>query len=180
MAGEAELRRELYREANRVLIDAEYTGRQHMLVGQSWRTKATWIGLPIAILTAASSGGAGLSALLGWGTALTVVLGFLGALAGAVKLFFKPEDQAKAHSQKGAQCIAIRNEARRIMNIDLNSDLSIDALTDRVRLLGSRYDALRAQEPLQLPGWAYPRVKADIEAGRYGYDNDPLWEEPMN
>lgn len=84
MADEAELRLELYREANRVLIDAEYTGRQHMLIGQSWRTKATWIGFPIAILTAASSGGAGLSALLGWGTALTVILGFLGALAGAV------------------------------------------------------------------------------------------------
>lgn len=66
------------------------------------------------------------------------------------------------------------------MKIDLNSNLSLDALTDRVRLMDSRYDALRAQEPLQLPGWAYPRVKSDIEAGRYGYENDPLWEEPKN
>lgn len=39
-----ELRAELHREANRVLIDAEYTGRQHMLVGQHWRTQATRIG----------------------------------------------------------------------------------------------------------------------------------------
>jgi hypothetical protein len=170
------LRDELRREANRILIDAEYTGRQHMEMGRWWRQRSTWIGLPSALIAAAASGGAGLSALLGWGTALTVVLGFAGAIAGAVRAFFRPEEQAEAHAAKGAACIAIRNEARRFMNIDLRSTTSLDALTDRVRLLGAKYDTLRGQEPLHLAEWTYPKVKAQIEAGNYDYENDRLWQ----
>ncbi|MDQ3691239.1 MAG: SLATT domain-containing protein [Chloroflexota bacterium] len=178
MTNDVELRRELWREANRVFVDAEYTGRQHMLAGQRWRTKATRIGLPVTIITAAASAGAGLSALLGWGTAPTVILGFIGALAGAVQAFFKPDDQAEAHSVKGNAIIALRNDARRFMNIDLQSSISTDALVDRARLLGTRYDALRAQEPLQLPPDAYAIVKAAIARGDYDHENDPLWRDP--
>jgi predicted Kef-type K+ transport protein len=170
------LRTELRREANRVLIDAEYTGRQHMEMGRWWRQRSTWIGLPAALIATAASGGAGLSALLGWGTALTVFLGFAGAIAGAIRAFFKPEEQAEAHAAKGAACIAIRNEARRFMNIDLRSGASLDALADQVRLLGEKYDSLRAQEPLHLAEWTYPKVKAQIEAGNYDYENDRLWQ----
>lgn len=175
-AARDELRDELRKEANRILIDAEYTGRQHMEMGRWWRQRATWIGLPAALIAAAASAGAALSALLGWGTALTVVLGFAGAIAAAVRAFFKPEEQAEAHSAKGADCIAIRNEARRLMNLDLASDTSLDALSDRVRLLGQKYDSLRGQEPLYLAEWTYPRVKAQIEAGNYEYENDRLWQ----
>jgi hypothetical protein len=174
---EQDLRQALRDEANRVLIDAEYTGRQHMEMGRWWRRRSTWIGLPSALIAAAASGGAGLSALLGWGTALTVVLGFAGAIAGAIRAFFKPEEQAEAHAAKGAACIAIRNDARRFMNIDLRSSTSLDALTDRVRLLGGKYDALRAQEPLHLAEWTYPKVKAQIEAGNYDYEHDRLWQQ---
>ena len=178
MENDEELRRELWREANRVFIDAEYTGRQHMLVGQDWRIKATWIGLPVSLLTAAASAGAGVSALLHWGTALTVLLGFAGAIAGAVQLFFKPMEQADAHSAKGNACIALRNEARRFMNVELRSGASLDALTDRAKALGSRYDQLRSQEPLQLPPEVYAKVKQHIADGRYEYETDPLWRDP--
>lgn len=170
------LREELRKEANRICIDAEYTGRQHMEMGRWWRQRATWIGLPAAVIAAAASGGAALSALLGWGTALTVVLGFAGAIAGAVRAFFKPEEQAEAHAVKGAACIAIRNDARRFMNLDLASTAGLDALTDRVRILGQKYDGLRGQEPLHLAEWTYPKVKAQIEAGNYEYENDRLWQ----
>lgn len=172
---EKDLRDALRDEANRILIDAEYTGRQHMEMGRWWRQRATWIGLPTALIAAAASGGAGLSALLGWGTALTVFLGFAGAIAGAVRAFFRPEEQAEAHATKGAACLAIRNDARRFMNIDLRSGASLDALADRVKSLGGKYDSLRGQEPLHLAQWTYPKVKAQIEAGNYDYENDRLW-----
>ncbi|MEP7378166.1 MAG: SLATT domain-containing protein [Chloroflexota bacterium] len=172
-----DLRVELRNEANRILIDAEYTGRQHMLMGQWWRQRQTWIGFPLALITAAASASAGISALLGWGTALTVILGFAGALAGAINLFFRPNDQAKAHAGKGAQLIALRNEARRFMEIDMKSTLSTDALTDRVRSMSERYDRLRASEPVHLPPWTYPKAKAQIDAGNYDYESDPLWRQ---
>ncbi len=55
-------------------------------------------------------------------------------------------DQIAALAAAGAP----RNEARRLMNIDLHSSLSLDTVTDRMRMLGTRYEALRSQEPTQL------------------------------
>lgn len=172
------LRDELRDEANRLLIDAEYTGRQHMLMGQWWRGWQTRLGFPLALVTAAASAAAGVSALVGWGTAPTVILGFAGAIAGAVSAFFRPGDQANGHSLKGAQLIALRNEARRFMNIDMKATLSTDALIDRLRSISERYDRLRASDPLQLPPWTYPKVKAQLAAGNYDYEGDLLWRAP--
>lgn len=169
------LRDELEAEANRIYIDAEYTGRQHMEAGRMWQDRASGVGLVSSLVAAASSGGAGFAALLGLATAWPVVLGFIGAIAGAVRIAYRPEDQAKAHALKGAAAIAIRNDARRFMKIDLHSSVATDALADRIRLLGARYDELRSREPLHLPKWTYDKVKAQIEAGNYDYENDPLW-----
>lgn len=172
---EADLRGEMRAEANRVFIDAEYSGRQHMLMGQWWRRRQTWIGLPVAVATGIASALAAISALLGWGAAATTILGFIGAIAAAFNLFFRPEAQAQSHSSKGVQLIALRNEARRFMNLDLNTALSDDALLDRVRSIGERYDELRATQPVNLPEWAYVRVKQQIDAGNYDYESDRLW-----
>lgn len=172
---ESNLRDEMRKEANRVLIDAEYTGRQHMRMGQWWRARQTWLGVPLAVATGVTSALAGVSALLGWGTAPTTILAFVGALAAAVNVFFRPEAQAQAHSTKGAQLIALRNEARRFMSLDLNTGLSDDALVDRVRSIGERYDQLRVSQPVHLPNWTYAQVKREIVAGNYDYESDPLW-----
>lgn len=67
----------------------------------------------------------------GGATWLTALLAFAGALAAAVRLFFRPDEQASAHSGKGARYITLRDDARRFGNIDTGSELSLDALTDR-------------------------------------------------
>lgn len=171
-----DLIREIRKEANRVLIDAEYTGRQHMLYANRLRCLNMWLGIPGPLIGAAASGGAALSVLLGWAGVWTATLAFLGAITAAIYSFFRPDEQAIRHSAKGAACIAIRNEARRFMNIDLLTGVSIEILTDRVRDLGSRYDALRGQEPTGLPGWTYPRIREQIAAGNYNYEDDALWD----
>lgn len=90
---EAELRHELSDEAQRIAIDAEYTGRQHLMAGQDWRAKATLLGLPVTLISAATGAGAGLSAVFGGATWLTAVLAFVGALIAAAHAYFRPEDQ---------------------------------------------------------------------------------------
>ena len=171
----AALRSELSDEAQRIFINAEYTGRQHMYAGQDWRIRATKIGLPVAILTASvGSGAAGVAALFGWDPRITVVFGFAGAIAGAIRLFFKADDQAAAHSTKGARYIAIAGEA-----------LSEDRPEQRRRNRrvgqgaprpGGKAGRLARGEPRELPKGLYEKVKADIENGNYNYENDPLWE----
>ncbi len=174
---DSELRRELHQEANRVLIDAEYTGRQHMLYARRWRLWAVWMGLPSVVVAALASGAAGVTALLGIDAWVTAVLALLGASVGAVRSFFRPEEQAARHGIKGEECITIRNRARLLMNIELRLPLSFDALAERVQTLRSTYDALRSREPTGLPEWTYRKVKQEVTAGNYDYENDRLWKD---
>lgn len=176
-AQETIFRQQLSDEAQRIAIDAEYTGRQHQMVGQEWRAKAKFLGLPVTLLAAITGTGAGLSALLGGEAGLTAVLAFTGVVLGAIQGYFKPEDQAAKHSVKGAKCIAIRNDARRFRNLDLNSDKSLDALSERIQTLGRQYDDLRVAEPREIPKGVYEKVKSQIAAGNYTYENDPLWQK---
>ena len=172
---EDDVRKELHHEANRILIDAEYTGRQHMLCARRWRRWVAWTGLPREIAATVASGGAGLSAVIGGAVWITAGLALVGLIANAIHLVFQPEQQVVGHDTKGTAYVALRNEARRFMNIDLYSLQSLDSLSDRVRTLGGRCDDLRSQEPTGLPEWTYKKVKTAIAAGDYSYDNDPLW-----
>ena len=131
----------------------------------------------MAIIASLASGLAAQTALLGLEARIIVPFAVAGAIFSAVRLFFKPDEQAVSHSAKGGAYLALRNEARRLMNIDLHSSLSLDAVTDRMRMLGTRSEALRSQEPMQLPEWAYAKVKAEIAAGNYDYENDSLWND---
>ena len=163
---------ELRKEAARIAEDAEFTGYQHLATGQRWRTWATRIGLPVTIVSAATSAGAGLSVIAGGATWLTAGLAFVGAMLAAIRLFFRPDEQASAHSSKGARYITLRDDARRFRTIDVGSALSLDALTDRVHQLGSRLNVLREHEPRELPADLYPKVKAQIEGQNYVHKAD--------
>jgi hypothetical protein len=128
---------------------------------------ATRLGLPVTIISAATSAGAGLSVVAGGATWVTAGLAFVGALLAAVRLFFRPDEQASAHSGKGARYITLRDDARRFGNIDVAGPLSLDALTDRAHQLGNRLTALRETEPQEIPPDLYVKVKKQIEAGNY-------------
>jgi hypothetical protein len=158
---------ELRKEAARIAEDAEFTGYQHLAAGQRWRIWATRLGLPVTIISAATSAGAGLSVIAGGATWLTAGLAFVGALLAAVRLFFRPDEQASAHSSKGARYITLRDDARRFGNIDVAGPQSLDALTDRVHQLGNRLNGLREQEPREIPEDLYAKVKGQIEGENY-------------
>ena len=48
-----ELRHELDEEAQRIAIDAEYLGRQHLIASEGWRRRATLVAIPATVLIAA-------------------------------------------------------------------------------------------------------------------------------
>jgi hypothetical protein len=172
MDPETVARTELRKEAARIAEDAEFTGYQHLAAGQRWRTWATRLGLPVTLVSAATSAGAGLSVLTGGAVWLTALLAFVGALLTAVRLFFRPDEQAAAHSGKGARYITLRDDARRFANLDTSSALSLDALADRAHQLGARLNALREGQPREIPADLYGQVKAQIEAGNYRHAVD--------
>lgn len=163
---------ELRNEARRIEEDCEYTGRGHQELGRWWRRAATWLGLPAVVLAAATSAGAGLSALTGGDPKTTAALAFVSTIATAVRLFFRPDEQARSHSTKGGRYVNLRNQARRFANIEIASGLSTDALQDRLARLADAQDALRLEEPREIPQWVYERVKRQIEGGNYRHTVD--------
>jgi len=171
------LRQELADEAQRIAIDAEYLGRQHLIASEGWRRRATLVAIPATVLIAAlAAAGAGVAALLGADSRLTVVLAFLAAIASVARLLLKPADETGGHSIKGLQYLAVRADARRLRNIGLRTDRDLVALRKELDQLVDRLNALREMEPRALSPELLEKVRERVRRGDYSYENDPLWE----
>ena len=171
-AVETDQRAELAKEACRIAEDAEHSGAQHFASGQRWRGRAFWLGLPVTIGIAATSTGAGLSAIVGGATWITAGLTFAVALAVAVRDFIDADSKATAHSSKGARYFALRDDARRFANIEATGSRSLDSLEDRLMTLGDRQKALRSEEPLEVDADLRDSARTKIEAGDYRHEVD--------
>lgn len=172
-----ELRRALWEEANRIIIDSTYSGREHQAVGNRWDGIGRWLGVPSVIASAIVAGGATVTALLETNKYLTAGLAAVAAALSATISFLRPDDRADAHGLKGDQFISLSNDARRFQQLDLRSSLSDQELRDRCEQLSKRRNELREAPPRHLPRWAYRAAKDGIAAGESSYENDPLWQE---
>lgn len=170
-------RQELADEAQRIAIDAEYLGRQHLIASEGWRRRATLFAIPATVLIAAlAAAGAGVAALLGADSRLTVVLAFLAAIASVARMLLKPADEAGGHSIKGLQYLGVRADARRLRNIGLRTDRDLVALRKELDQLVDRLNALRDMEPRALSPELLEKVRERVRRGDYAYEKDPLWE----
>lgn len=170
-AAVAAQREELRKEALRIVEDTEHSGAQHFAAGQWWADRAFWLGLPVTVLIAVTSTGAGLSALTGGATWLTALLTFAVAVAVPVRSFIDADGKAKAHSSKGARYFGLRDDARRFANLEVPVK-SLDALTDRLLTFGERQKALRDEEPREVRADLRDKVRAGIESGDYRHKVD--------
>lgn len=78
---------------------------------------------------------------------------------------------------KGNQYLAIRNDARSFIEIDLRSGLPKDDLVSAIKDLQQRYNDLLQTDPQLNEPSAYKSAKRGIKAGAASYTNDPLWQE---
>jgi hypothetical protein len=171
-SNDSDLRGELRREALRIAEDTEHSGAQHFAAGQRWRKRAMRLGLPATILIAATSTGAGLSAVVGANAWVTAALTFVVAIVVAVRDYLDADGKATAHSQKGARYFALRDDARRFANIETAGNRSLDALTDELFSLGERQKVLRDEEPREVDEDLRRAVRDGIEAGDYRHKVD--------
>lgn len=176
-SSESAQRKALWEEANRVIIDATYSGRAHQRMGTTWDSINRWLGLPAVILSSLLAGSAGVAVLIGAYKWLSATLALVAAGLTAARTFLKSDEVAEAHGLKGDRLINLRNDAIRFQQVDLRSSLSLDALTDRCRVLSERRNAFREQPPRHIPESVYVKTKASIDRGESDYENDPLWKK---
>src|SRR5438876_7074637 len=89
---EKALRRALWEEANRVIIDSTYSGRAHQLLGTRWERVNTLLGVPTTVLSAVLAAGAGVTVLVGSRTWITATLALVAAALSASRSFLRPEE----------------------------------------------------------------------------------------
>jgi hypothetical protein len=172
------IRRELADEAQRIAIDAEYLGRQHLIASEGWRRRATVVAIPATVLIAAlAAAGAGVAALLEADSRLVVVLAFVAAIASVARMLLRPDDEAAGHGIKGLQYLAVRADARRLRNISLRTDRDLVALRKELDQLVERLNSLREREPRALSPELFQKVRERVKRGAYAYENAPLWKE---
>jgi hypothetical protein len=171
------LRDALDAEAKRLIVDTTYTGRGHQAAGGRWATLSYWLGVPTAVATALLAGGAGISAIIDRHAWITAALAFGATIASAIHGFLRPSERADSHSLKGNRFIDLRNDARLFRELDLRSDMTVDELSARIRVLRKRYADLNAAPPLQIPSRDYQAAKRSIHVGESSYEDDPVWKE---
>lgn len=172
------LRQELDDEAQRIAIDAEYLGRQHLIASEGWRRRATLVAIPASVLIAAlAAATAGVAALVGADSRITVVLAFLAAIASVARMLLKPDEEAAGHSIKGLQYLGLRADARRLRNIGLRTDRDLVALRTQLDQLVERMNVLREMEPRALSPELEQKVRERVRRGDHAYETDPLWEQ---
>ena len=176
-ANEAALHQALNTEAKRLIVDATYTARGHMVAGVRWSMYSYWLGLPTSIASTLLAGGAGISAVTESRPWITAVLAFAAAILSAAHGFLRPGERADEHSLKGNRFIALRNDARLFRELDLRSQTPTAELINRVRDFRKRYAELNETPPLRIPPTDYKTAQRSITAGESNYENDPLWEE---
>jgi hypothetical protein len=158
-----------------MVVDATYSSRAHFIAGQWLRRQATVFGIPVVILTVATSLGAGTFAVLGLDAAVVALLAFASAVMVALEKHFDPSRKADAHSLKGDRYLTLRNEARLFQSTRIRSGDVQGVLEQEFRLLRFRYDQLRESPPRQLPDGAYDEARRQIRDKQAGYEDDPLW-----
>ena len=163
--------------AKRLYIDSAYSGRGHLESCARWQRWNTWLGVPATVASSVLAAGAAVSALTEGAPFVTAVLAGSAAVLNGLRSFLQPDAKAQAHGVKGNQYLAIRNDARTFLEIDLKAGLPQAELVSTSKELRRRYNDLKQTDPQLIPRGDYESAKRNIEAGESSYTNDPLWQE---
>lgn len=176
-ADERRLRKAMWEEANRIIIDSTYSGRSHQAMGVRWEAIDRLTGVPATVLSSLGAAAAAVNALAHGRAWVTAALALAAAVLSGARSFLKSDEAANAHGLKGDRLISLKSDAVRFQQVDLASSLSLELLQDRLTDLDARRNALRETQPRHIPRKVYARTKKNIEAGESDYDNDHLWQE---
>ena len=158
-------------------LDAAYAGKGHLDVGSHWQKWNTWLGVPATVGSSLLAAGAAVSALIDGIPVVTAALAGAAAVLNGLRSFLQPDIKAQAHGVKGNQFLALRNDARTFLEIDLRAGSPKDQLLGAIKDLRRRYNDLLQTDPQLNAPSAYTSAKRGIEAGEASYTKDPLWQE---
>jgi hypothetical protein len=171
--------RSLWRGATEIIVDSTWSARSLQKAAARWSTIILALGLPANIITTVTAAGAGAAAVFVHNPLVTAPLALTAAVIAGMKSVLKPEETYHGYASKGADYLALRNDARHFRNVRLRSaGAGADDLANELKALTDRLNALTHRPPTRIPTWAYRQAKQSIEAGESDYQGDRFWEDP--
>jgi len=155
----------IIKEAERITEDALYSAKGHFEAARDWERWHYWIGIPAAILAAAS----GVSALKD-SPILAAILAFLVAVLTALTTFLNPRERANQQQAAGNAYKSLQNDARIFAEVECAAPAST-SLRETLSALNSRRNELNEKSPL-IPRSAFERGRKGILAGEATYVAD--------
>jgi hypothetical protein len=150
----------------------DYSSQRHFTTGAFFRTVYYILGVGATVLGSVAAG-----ALL-VPSVVPLLVGAISSIGAAtfagIMTAVNPGETAASHYLAGNEYLAIRDQARSFLNLDVrNVAVSDVTLEDRVRSLNTqRIEANRRFGGLYTPQWAYKQAKENIHRGQTGHDDE--------
>jgi hypothetical protein len=160
-------------EAKRIEEDALYCHAGHNQAARGLNRWHYLLGIPTALLAAASSlssfssaGGFGQ-----WTAILAGILSFFVAALTGLSTFLDPKGNAAAHSRAATSYSSLRNQARYLYSVDCKKGKPVDELDSALKSLRKQNEELDLDTPI-ISDAAMNIARAKIKAGEYTYSID--------
>ncbi len=152
-------------ECHRLEEDSTYSSKSHFNAEAFWGGLHLWVGLLIAIASAA----AGIT-FFTESSASSGYLAIFAAILSGLNTTINPEKLAATHGLAGRKYSSLKNSARIFRTIGLQQT-ELDVVRCNFRALCKQRDDLNESSP-GIPRFFYNRAKKDIEKGYAKYKND--------
>lgn len=170
---------EIIREAKRLEESTLYSMKGHHVASNGWSNRNLWLGLPVVIISGLV-GATTFSQYAETYPAVKVIAGLLSvavAVLSGITTFLNPNDKESAHLNAAHGFDKLNNDARLFWSVDCWQEALDVVLTSQLKKLVERKNELNSNSP-QIPGWAYKKAKAGIEAGEAKFEVDKEKQEP--
>lgn len=164
------LKEQLRKEALRLHEDTEHTFKAHFVSAERWEKLNLWIGIPSIVLSIIA-GSLVLSKILPYFEIFAGISGFGVAALAALLTFLKPTERYEKRLKCGNKYLALRNDIRQFLKIELLTEKTESGLKASLETLIAKKRKLDEESPL-LPNWAYREAKKRIALGETKYEVD--------
>lgn len=162
----SDLRPALAKEAARLEEDVLFAEKQHFSMATIWRRVHLALGIPASVFAAL----AGLSAVQSR-PILAASLAICSAILSALLTFLNPAEAGSAHHHAGIKYGTVRGKLRRLRELDLIGEVSLELRRDVENLAAEKAEIMEASP--HIGGLAYRLGKASIlrEEHKHAVDN---------
>jgi hypothetical protein len=146
-------------ELQRIEEDCVHSGKAHFNAGTRWSRYHLWLGVPAVILSALAG-----TAFFKDYTDIAGLMASTAAILSALMTFLKPSERAAGHKSSGDQYLALRNDARVLRTVRLDTACDDNAAIASLDEINKRRNELN-QASAQFSSPDFNKARDGLKSG---------------